>query len=80
MEPLKSIATRFSRGSREAHRVTAAALGQWAASRRVSLRQAMEAALTAGIFPECWERNFPSLSAPEQLRLFRSAVLVAGLG
>ncbi len=56
------------------------ALDQWAASRQVSLRQAMEAALTAGIFPECWERNFPSLSAPEQLRLFRSAVLVAGLG
>ena len=80
MEQLKSIATRFSRGSREAHLVTAAALGQWAASRQVSLRQAMEAALTAGIFPECWERNFPSLSAPEQLRLFRSAVLVAGLG
>lgn len=80
MEHLKSIATRISRGSREAHLVTAAALGQWAASRQVSLRQAMEAALTAGIFPECWERNFPSLSAPEQLRLFRSAVLVAGLG
>ena len=80
MEHLKSIATRFSRGSREAHRVTAAALGQWAASRQISLRQAMETALTAGIFPEGWERNFPSLSAPEQLRLFRSSVLVAGLG
>jgi molybdopterin/thiamine biosynthesis adenylyltransferase len=80
MELLKSIATRFSRGSREAHRVTAAALGQWAASRQVSLRQAMEAALAAGIFPECWERNFPSLSPGEQLRLFKSSVLVAGLG
>jgi molybdopterin/thiamine biosynthesis adenylyltransferase len=80
MEHLKSIATRFSRGSREAHLVTAAALGQWAASQRVSRRRAVEAALTAGIFPECWERNFPSLSAADQLRLFRSAVLVAGLG
>ena len=80
MELLKSIATRFSRGSREAQRVTAAALGQWADSRQVSLRQAMEAALAAGIFPECWERNFPSLSPAEQLRLFRSSVLVAGLG
>ena len=36
--------------------------------------------LTAGIFPECWERNFPSLGAPGATRLFRSAVLVAGLG
>jgi len=80
MELLKSIATRFFRGSQEAHMVTMAALAQWAASLKVSLRQAMEAALTAGIFPECWERNFPSLSAAEQLRLFRSSVLVAGLG
>ena len=80
MEQLRFSASRFSRGGREAHLITATALGQWAASRLVSLRQAMEAALTTGIFPECWERNFPSLSAPEQLRLFRSAVLVAGLG
>ena len=80
MEQLQSIATCISRGRRKAHLVTPAALGQWAASRRLSLRQAMEAALTARIFPECWERNFPSLSAPEQLRLFQSAVLVAGLG
>lgn len=80
MEQLKSIASRISRGARESHIIPAAALDQWAASRQVSRRQAMEAALTAGIFPECWERNFPSLSAPEQLRLFRSAVLVAGLG
>jgi molybdopterin/thiamine biosynthesis adenylyltransferase len=80
MEPLKSIAVRFSRGGQETRMVTAAALGQWADSRQVSLRQAMEAALTAGIFPECWERNFPSLGPGEQLRLFQSSVLVAGLG
>jgi molybdopterin-synthase adenylyltransferase len=80
MEHLKSIARRISRSDREARMVTAAALDHWAASRKVSRRQALEAALSAGIFPECWERNFPSLSAAEQLRLFRSAVLVAGLG
>jgi molybdopterin-synthase adenylyltransferase len=80
MEQLKIIATRLSRGGRVAQVITATALGQWAARRQVSLSQAMEAALTAGIFPECWERNFPSLSAADQLRLFRSAVLVAGLG
>jgi molybdopterin/thiamine biosynthesis adenylyltransferase len=40
----------------------------------------MEAALRAGVFPECFERNFPSLSAAEQLRVFESAALVVGLG
>jgi molybdopterin/thiamine biosynthesis adenylyltransferase len=30
--------------------------------------------------PECWERNFPSLSGPEQSRLFDASVLVVGLG
>ena len=60
MEQLKSIATHISRGSREAHLVTAAALGQWAASRQVSLRQAMEAALTAGIFPDAGSAIFPA--------------------
>lgn len=80
MERLKSIATRISRGNREGWMATAAALAKWAASRQVSRRQAMEAALAAGIFPECWERNFPSLSPGEQLRLFQSSVLVAGLG
>ena len=43
-------------------------------------RQAVAQALRAGIFPECYERNFPSLSVSEQLRLFDSAILVAGLG
>jgi molybdopterin/thiamine biosynthesis adenylyltransferase len=80
MDSLKSLATRISRGGQEGWLVTGAALAEWAASRQVSRRQAIEAALAAGIFPECWERNFPSLSAPEQLRLFQSSVLVAGLG
>ena len=55
MEQLKSIAAKFSRGSREARLVTAAALNPQAASRP----QPLEAAFTAGIFPECWKRNFP---------------------
>jgi molybdopterin-synthase adenylyltransferase len=80
MEHLKAIATRISRANCEAQMVTGAGLDHWAAGRQVSRRQALEAALTAGIFPECWERNFPSLNAAEQLRLFRSTVLVAGLG
>jgi molybdopterin/thiamine biosynthesis adenylyltransferase len=46
----------------------------------LTMRQAVAGALQAGIFPECYERNFPSLSCPEQLRLFDSSILVAGLG
>jgi molybdopterin/thiamine biosynthesis adenylyltransferase len=55
-------------------------LRAWAERLGRSHRQAQEAALEAGIFPECYERNFPSLSPAEQLRLLRSRVLVAGLG
>jgi molybdopterin/thiamine biosynthesis adenylyltransferase len=40
----------------------------------------VEGVLAAGLFPECYERNFPCLSPGEQLRLFKSRVLVAGLG
>jgi molybdopterin/thiamine biosynthesis adenylyltransferase len=80
MEPLKSLATRISRAGQEGLTVSGTALAEWAERRQVDLHQAYEAALAAGIFPECWERNFPSLTAAEQLRLFRSSVLVAGLG
>jgi molybdopterin/thiamine biosynthesis adenylyltransferase len=52
----------------------------WAEKHGFSVRQAYEQALGAGIFIDSLERNFPSLTAPEQLRLFRSSVLVVGLG
>lgn len=55
-------------------------LEDWAGEHRLSVRQAFEQALLAGIFPDSLERNFPSLTAPEQLRLFKRSVLVAGLG
>ena len=37
-----------------------ASLRAWAAAQGLSLRQAIEAALAAGIFPEALERNFPA--------------------
>ncbi|HZE21019.1 MAG TPA: ThiF family adenylyltransferase, partial [Desulfobaccales bacterium] len=80
MESLKAVATRITRAGQEGLMVSGAALVDWAERRQVDLHQACEAALAAGLFPECWERNFPSLTAAEQLRLFRSSVLVAGLG
>ncbi len=80
MESLKSLATRMSRAGQEGLTMSGAVLAEWAERRQVDLHQAYEAALAAGILPECWERNFPSLTAVEQLRLFRSSVLVAGLG
>jgi molybdopterin-synthase adenylyltransferase len=72
--------TPLCRNGREARLVPEAALAAWAGDRGLSLRQAVAAALAGGIFPECWERNFPSLMPGEQLRLFQSAALVAGLG
>jgi len=77
---LKSIASRAIRAGREFQMVPAAALEAWARDRQLSPRQAMEAALKAGVFPECYERNFPCLSAAQQLMLFEAQVLVAGLG
>jgi molybdopterin/thiamine biosynthesis adenylyltransferase len=55
-------------------------LRNWAMRHDITMRQAVARALQAGVFPECYERNFPSLSVQEQLRLFDSSVLVAGLG
>ncbi len=77
---LQSLAIRRTRGGREFRLVSAADLEAWGQDHKLSPRQAVEAALQAGVFPECYERNFPSLAASEQLRLFESRVLVAGLG
>ena len=55
-------------------------LAAWAEQHGLSLREAYQQALANGIFPESLERNFPTLSSQEQLRLFKSTVLVAGLG
>jgi sulfur carrier protein ThiS adenylyltransferase len=77
---LESLARRLSRGGREFQTISDAELWRWAQGQGSSPRQALEAALQAGIFPECYERNFPSLSAAEQLLLFQSRVLVVGLG
>jgi molybdopterin/thiamine biosynthesis adenylyltransferase len=56
------------------------ALRNWAQRHDLTMRQAVARALQGGIFPECYERNFPSLSAQEQVRLFDSSVLIAGMG
>ena len=55
-------------------------LRNWAMRHDLTMRQAVARALQAGVFPECYERNFPSLSVEEQLRLFDSSILIAGLG
>lgn len=77
---LEALARRLTRGGREFPVVADQDLMAWAASRGLPLPQAFGAALAAGIFPESLERNFPALSAREQLRLLRSAALVIGLG
>ena len=62
------------------HVISRDQLHAWAAEQGLSRRQAVELALEEGIFPDILERNFPSLSAAEQLILWRSRVLLVGLG
>lgn len=80
MESLELLAHRLRRSGQELLVVPLVELGRWAAERNLSPRQAVETALAEDVFPECYERNFPCLSAAEQLRLFQARVLVAGLG
>ncbi len=80
MDTLKSLTRAGTRSGQNFHTISESDLRDWARRHLFTLRQAVAAALREGIFPECFERNFPSLSAPEQLRLFDSSVLVVGLG
>jgi molybdopterin/thiamine biosynthesis adenylyltransferase len=77
---LKALAVGVCRGGRDFLVAPEAELKAWARTGKLSLRRAFEAALETGIFPECYERNFPALTAAQQLTLFQSRVLVAGLG
>jgi len=80
MTGLKALARTRSRSGQEFHTLSQADLLDYARRHHLTHRQAVAEALREGLFPECYERNFPSLSCPEQLRLFDSSVLVAGLG
>ncbi len=80
MEKLKLSVRRATRSGQSFKIIRQDDLHDWARSKNFTLRQATGEALKAGIFPECYERNFPSLSCTDQLRLFESTVLVAGLG
>jgi molybdopterin/thiamine biosynthesis adenylyltransferase len=77
---LKSKASMVLRRGQEFLVISRKQLYSWAAERGLSRRRALELALEEGIFPEEWERNFPSLTAADQLALWRSRVLVVGLG
>jgi molybdopterin-synthase adenylyltransferase len=77
---LKSKASTVLRKGQEFLVISRDQLHSWAAAQGLSPRRALELALEEGIFPEALERNFPSLSAAQQLALWRSRVLVVGLG
>lgn len=77
---LKSKAATVLRGDQEFLVISRVQLHSWAAERNLSRRRAVELALEEGIFPEGLERNFPSLSAAQQLTLWRSRVILIGLG
>jgi molybdopterin/thiamine biosynthesis adenylyltransferase len=77
---LQALARIGSRQHQEFQVIEERALATWAEQHGLSKRQAYQQALAAGIFPESLERNFPTLSIQEQLHLWRSRVLVVGLG
>jgi molybdopterin/thiamine biosynthesis adenylyltransferase len=77
---LESLAVQKQRSGRVFRLIEEAQLQKWALAAGLTPRQAAAAALKAGIFPECYERNFPALTVEEQQRLFDGSVLVAGLG
>jgi molybdopterin-synthase adenylyltransferase len=77
---IKDLAQPNSRQRRNFMVIETGVLEAWAAQHNLSLREAYQQALANGIFPENLERNFPTFSGREQLRLFNSTVLVAGLG
>jgi molybdopterin/thiamine biosynthesis adenylyltransferase len=80
MEIPQSLVRTGTRGGQEFQTISDHDLRNWAQRHNFTMRQAVGEVLRAGIFPECYERNFPSLSGPEQVRLFDSSVLVVGLG
>jgi molybdopterin/thiamine biosynthesis adenylyltransferase len=80
MEIPKSLAHTVIRSGQALKVVSQADLRDWALSKNLTPRQALIEALQADIFPECLECNFPCFSSLDQLRLFNSSVLVAGLG
>jgi molybdopterin-synthase adenylyltransferase len=77
---LKSKASKVLRRGQEFLMISRDQLYSWAAERDLSRRRALELALEEGIFPEELERNFPSLSPVDQLTLWRSRVLLVGMG
>jgi molybdopterin/thiamine biosynthesis adenylyltransferase len=77
---LKPKASMLLRRGQEFMVISRDQLHSWAAEQGLNRRRALELALEEGIFPEILERNFPSLSAAEQLTLWRSRVLLVGLG
>lgn len=80
MENLKSLARVCLRSGQHGQIIRQRDLQEWARSKNLPLRQAVAVALEANIFPENLERNFPSFSSRDQLRLWHSSALVVGLG
>ncbi len=77
---LKAYARTLCRGGQETLVIGDEDLRRVARHQGLTPAQAVAAALAAGIIPECYERNFPSLSPSQQLTLFFSRVLIIGLG
>ncbi len=79
-DSLRALAKPRSRQRLEFFVIEAEHLKAGAVQGHLTLREAYRQALSAGIFPESLERNFPTLTVQDQLILFNRSVLVVGLG
>ncbi len=71
---------RLCRNGQETRTAADQELLAWGGAQGMAPWQIYEQALAADIWPVSLERNFPTLTTAEQLQLWRSRVLVLGLG
>lgn len=80
IDSLKGLSRSSSRQGLDFLVIEVGLLEKWAQQNHLTLRAAWQQALSAGIFPENLERNFPVCTAAQQGRLLAASVLVVGLG
>ena len=80
IDSLTALARPHTRQRQNYSVIGAGLLESWAGQNHLTLREAHRQALSQGIFPETLERNFPTLTAQDQLQLFNASVLIVGLG
>jgi molybdopterin/thiamine biosynthesis adenylyltransferase len=80
LQDLTILAHPEARGGQILYVVRDEELLLWTKFQRLKPLRGYQEALRQGVVPQSLERNFPALSAEQQLRLLTSRVLIAGVG